>query len=93
MALDALSIVAITAVLAVTAASALKVLRRGPKLTPRARERRPESLASIDMRLDRLEQSIDVIAVEVERIGESQRYLTRVLANQLAPDQDRRPEG
>ena len=31
-------------------------------------------------RLDRLEQSVDAIAVEVERISEGQRYMTRLLA-------------
>ena len=32
-------------------------------------------------RFDRLEQSVDAIAIEVERISENQRYLTRVLAD------------
>ena len=31
-------------------------------------------------RFDRLEQSVDAIAIEVERISENQRYLTRLLA-------------
>ncbi|MDB4906749.1 MAG: hypothetical protein JWO05_1533 [Gemmatimonadetes bacterium] len=31
-------------------------------------------------RMTRLEQSVEAIAVEVERVGEGQRYLTRVLA-------------
>jgi hypothetical protein len=31
-------------------------------------------------RFDRLEQSVDAIAIEVERISESQRYLTKLLA-------------
>lgn len=30
-------------------------------------------------RFDRLEQSVDAIAIEIERISENQRYLTRVL--------------
>jgi hypothetical protein len=32
-------------------------------------------------RFDRLEQSVDAIAIEIERISENQRYLTRVLAD------------
>jgi hypothetical protein len=32
-------------------------------------------------RLDRIENAVDVIAVEVERISEGQRFLTRVLAD------------
>ena len=31
-------------------------------------------------RLARLEQAVDVVAVEVERVGEGQRYVERVLA-------------
>ena len=33
-------------------------------------------------RMSRLEQSVDTIAVEVERIGEGQRFMTRVLTEQ-----------
>jgi hypothetical protein len=32
------------------------------------------------MRLTRLEQATDAIAIEVERVAEGQRYLTKVLA-------------
>ena len=36
-------------------------------------------------RLERLEQAVEAIAVEVERVGEGQRYLTRVLENRPQP--------
>jgi hypothetical protein len=36
-------------------------------------------------RLDRLEQAVEAIALEVERVGEGQRYLTRVLENRPQP--------
>lgn len=36
-------------------------------------------------RFDRLEQSVDAIAIEVERISENQRYLTRLLAEPKQP--------
>ncbi len=36
-------------------------------------------------RLTRLEQSIDAVAIEVERIGEGQRFLTRVLTENGTP--------
>lgn len=39
-------------------------------------------LAEIAPRLDRLEQAIDSIAIEVERISEGQRFVTKVLAEQ-----------
>jgi hypothetical protein len=39
--------------------------------------------AEINERLSRMDQNLDTIAVEVERIGEGQRFLTRVYAEQL----------
>lgn len=39
--------------------------------------------AETDVRLQRLEQAIDAIAVEVERMSESQRFTAKVLAERL----------
>ena len=50
------------------------------------RETAGASLA--DTRLDRLEHAIEAIAVEVERIGEGQRFVTKVLADR-SPGQQR----
>ena len=36
--------------------------------------------ADVEQRLHRMEQSIDAIAVEIERIAEGQRFTTRLLA-------------
>lgn len=36
---------------------------------------------AVDDRLSRLEQSIDVIAIEMERVSEGQRYVTKLLAS------------
>ena len=36
-------------------------------------------------RVDRLQQGIDVIALEVERISEGQRYVTKLLTERLSP--------
>ena len=40
-------------------------------------------------RLERLEQAVEAIAIEVERVGEGQRYLTRVLENRASPPSQR----
>ena len=40
--------------------------------------------AMSDHRLERIEQAIDAMAVEVERIAESQRYMTKLLADRGA---------
>lgn len=41
----------------------------------------PELGPGVDERLTRLEQSIDAIAIEMERVSEGQRYVTRLLAS------------
>jgi hypothetical protein len=46
----------------------------------------PESVADRDteQRMRRLQQSLDVIAVEVERIGEAQRFAAKIIAEEPA---------
>ena len=39
----------------------------------------PPQPANIEARLERVEQAVEAVAVEIERIGESQRFLTKVL--------------
>ena len=41
--------------------------------------RRLDSTPEVTARLDRMEQAIDAIAVEVERVSEAQRFTTRLL--------------
>jgi riboflavin transporter FmnP len=41
--------------------------------------------AHMDDRLQRIEQAVDAIAIEVERMSESQRFVTKVLAERLPP--------
>lgn len=38
-----------------------------------------------DDRMTHLEQSIDAVAIEVERLGEGQRFMTRLVAEEGAP--------
>ena len=44
---------------------------------------RPELPASDDERILRIEQAVDAIAVELERVGEGQRYLTQIMSQRL----------
>lgn len=54
-------------------AAARRILRRGAAaITSFPRE--------LSERLDRLDQAVDAIALEVERIGEGQRFVTRVMS-------------
>ena len=67
------------------------------------RERRERQAAvspavadAILARLERLEQAVDSIAVEVERVGEGQRFATRLLSERgtpAPPDAVRRAAG
>ena len=38
------------------------------------------------MRLERMEQAVDTIAIEVERVSEGQRFVTKVLAGRPVSD-------
>lgn len=72
--MTAISIVFILFVLApIALAYARRLFRR-----PIAAERTPEFVES-QRRMERMEQAVDAIAIEVERVSESQRFLTRIL--------------
>ena len=47
----------------------------------------PERQADIEARLERIEQAVDTIAIEMERIGEGQRFVTKLLAERPSPQQ------
>ena len=44
-----------------------------------------QGLASSDQRLARLEQAVESIAIEVERISEGQRFVARILGDRPQP--------
>jgi hypothetical protein len=48
-------------------------------------------LASSDQRLARVEQAVESIAIEVERISEGQRFVTRLLNDRAQPLPERLP--
>ena len=53
----------------------------------------PLGTASVEQaaRMERLEQTVDAIAVELERVGEGQRFLTKLLADNRAVAATRSP--
>ena len=52
-----------------------------------AESRNPQIPAEITSRLERMEQAIDSVALEVERISEGQRFTTKLLSEgKSAPD-------
>jgi hypothetical protein len=44
-----------------------------------------QGLASSDQRLARVEQAVESIAIEIERISEGQRYVTKLLNERTPP--------
>lgn len=45
----------------------------------------PKIPADVSGRLERIEQAIEAVAVEVERISEGQRFTTKLLADRVEP--------
>ena len=54
-----------------------------------SRAKRPTVAPVDDGRLERLEAAVDAIAIEVERISESQRFTVNLLSERLPPRSDR----
>jgi len=57
-------------------------------LTRRFVDRPPVAPAlspDVEHRLERIEQAVEAVAIEVERISESQRYLTKLMAEPRLP--------
>lgn len=78
--LTAISIVFTLAVLMPMAiAFSRSLLRRTPKEKPS-----PQMLADA-ARLERMEQAIDSVAIEIERISEGQRFVTQLMAKRAEP--------
>ena len=50
-----------------------------------SRDRSRQVGAEVELRLQRIEQAVDAIAIEVERMSESQRFTSKVLADRLPP--------
>lgn len=50
-------------------------MRRAPEIDT-------SSMQRLEARMERIEQAIDAVAVEVERVSEGQRFTTRLLSDQ-----------
>ncbi|HEX9310823.1 MAG TPA: hypothetical protein VF887_08420 [Gemmatimonadaceae bacterium] len=54
-----------------------------------AESRNPRIPTEVSARLERIEQSLDAVAVEVERISEGQRFTTKLLSEGRGPGEAR----
>ena len=59
----------------------------------RTAPRQPAESARVEERLARIEHAVESIAVEVERVSESQRFTTRLLAEREPRDAGERAAG
>ncbi|MGQ0767183.1 MAG: hypothetical protein ACT4OZ_16160 [Gemmatimonadota bacterium] len=81
MALQFLIPIALFASMAVVAVNFIRYQQRKLELGAAG----PDQSRSIDARLDRIEQAIDSMAVEMERLAEGQRFTTHLLAGGSEP--------
>jgi hypothetical protein len=77
------AVVGVVAIVFGTLSGTVISLARMRSARLQARERAPLSTVQLEERLLRIEQAVDAIAVEVERMSESQRFVTKVLAERL----------
>ena len=56
----------------------------------RGRNTPAELPRQVDQRLERIEQAVDAIAIEVERISEGQRFTTKLLSDRAGTPESRR---
>lgn len=75
-----------TLLLAIVIPSSIAFARRIWRGTPKPAAPLRDDLSP---RFDRLEQAVDAIAIEIERISEGQRFMTRVMAERPAERSDR----
>ena len=78
----------ITGIIGGTIAISMVALAVSKMVASRRRRDLPEStIARIEQRLDRMEQAIDAIATEVERVADGQQFTTRLLAERQVEKQ------
>jgi hypothetical protein len=58
----------------------------------RRNQEEPLSELTPESRLDSLQSAVDSIALNVERIGEAQRYQEKLVKDRAAPGKERQPE-
>ena len=74
--IPSVSIVSLTLLLPLAIGWARRISRRAPVPPPIS--------SDVTTRLERIEQAVDSIAIEVERVSEGQRYVTKIMAGRPA---------
>ena len=86
---DVITFAAVMAVIITSVATFVGIGLATRALWLRGSRAKPVSASRIEERLERLEAAVDVIAIEVERISESQRFTVSLLSDRLPPRVER----
>jgi hypothetical protein len=84
---DVLQFAAVMATIAVVLVGSYASIKATNKIWAKDKNPSPRELDEIRQRLEQLQQSVDSVAVEVERISEGQRFTTKLLAERSDADQ------
>jgi hypothetical protein len=79
---EAIEIIKILCATGVVMALGIPIIRSFTKRWERASIAPPPTSPELTSRLERIEQAVDSIAIEVERISESQRFVAKLMAEQ-----------
>ena len=77
-----IAVVSVVFICAVLMPISIGIVRRLTRGAPRPLP--PVSDPAMNARMDRLEQAMDAIAIEIERVSEGQRFVTKVLTQRPA---------
>jgi hypothetical protein len=78
---EGVAILGVCATVAITVIAIGRAYVQGLEVTRRDKPR--ELSPDVEARMSRIEQAVDAIAIEVERMSEGQRYTTRLLSEQF----------
>lgn len=77
---DVLQFVAVISSIAIVCVGSYASIKATNRIWGKDKHATPRELDDVRQRLEQLQQSMDSVAVEVERISEGQRFTTRLLA-------------
>ncbi|HEU6451257.1 MAG TPA: hypothetical protein VFT57_07535 [Gemmatimonadaceae bacterium] len=77
---DVLQFVAVISSIAIVSVGSYAAIKATNRIWGKQKGPSPRELDDVRQRLEQLQQSMDSVAVEVERISEGQRFTTKLLA-------------
>ena len=83
---DVLQIIALVSGIAIVGVGSYASIKATNRIWGKDKHASPRELDDMRQRLEQLQQSMDSVAVEVERISEGQRFTTKLLAERPEAD-------